>query len=114
MGKYLKNYSYIIHIKIYNNKRRNPGFIRKHIFDFSSYFYCLHNRRGLFLTDFAIEREFQINNYNVSKLDTLQIIERIVKAEKLEDDSQLCVNASIFSCFFQDTSEIAGDLNRHN
>lgn len=56
---------------------------------------CIALAVGL-MTNPAAEREFPINGSNVSDLDTEQVVEMIARAEKLEDGSQLCVNADNF------------------
>ncbi len=62
-----------------------------------------------FLTNPAAEREFPINGINVSELDTEQVVEMIAKVEKLEDGSQLCVNADNFDLMFTSDFNWAND-----
>jgi len=62
-----------------------------------------------FLTNPAAEREFPINGSNVSELDTEQVIAKIVKAEKMEHGSQLCVNANNFDLMFTPDFDWAND-----
>lgn len=69
---------------------------------------CIVLAIGL-LTNPAVKREFPINGSNVSELDTEQVIERIAKAEKLEDGSQLCVNADNFDLMFTSDFDWAND-----
>ena len=49
-----------------------------------------------FLTNPKAEQEFPINGHNISELDTMQIIDKISKAENLDDGSLLCVNPDNF------------------
>ena len=62
-----------------------------------------------FLTNPAAEREFPINGSNVSTLDTERVVEMIVKAEKLDDGSQLCINEDNFDLMFTSDFEWAND-----
>lgn len=48
----------------------------------------------------AAEREFPINGSNVSELDTEMVVEKIAKAEGLENSSQLLVDADNFDLMF--------------
>ena len=48
----------------------------------------------------AGEREFPIDGNHVSELDTKRVVEMIAKAEKLDDGSQLYVNADNFDLMF--------------
>ena len=52
------------------------------------------------LTNPAAEREFPINGSNVSELDTEMVVEKIAKAEGLENSSQLLVDADNFDLMF--------------
>ena len=61
------------------------------------------------LTNPAAEREFPINGSNVSDLNTEQVIEKIVRTEKLETGSQLCVNADNFDLMFTSDFQWAND-----
>ena len=69
---------------------------------------CVALAVGL-LTNPVAEREFPINGSNVSELDTEQVVEMIAKAEKLEDGSQLCVNADNFDLMFTPDFNWAND-----
>lgn len=62
-----------------------------------------------FLTNPAAKREFPINGSNVSELDTEKVIGMIARAEKLEDGSQLCVNADNFDLMFTPDFNWAND-----
>lgn len=48
------------------------------------------------LSALPTKREFAMNGYNISSIDTDTILDRIVKAERLDDSSLLCVNADNF------------------
>ena len=61
------------------------------------------------LTNPAAKREFPINGSNVSELDTEKVVGMIAKAEKLEDGSQLCVNADNFDLMFTSDFNWAND-----
>ena len=51
------------------------------------------------LTNPAAEREFPINGNNVSELDTEMVVEKIAKAEELENSSQLLsMRITLTSC----------------
>ena len=69
---------------------------------------CIALAVGL-MTNPAAEREFPINGSNVSDLDTEQVVEMIARAEKLEDGSQLCVNADNFDLMFTPDFNWAND-----
>ena len=69
---------------------------------------CLALAVGL-MTNPAAQREFPINGSNVSELDTEQVVEMIARAEKLEDGSQLCVNADNFDLMFTTDFNWAND-----
>ena len=61
------------------------------------------------LTNPAAKRKFPINGSNVSELDTEKVIGMIARAEKLEDGSQLCVNADNFDLMFTSNFNWAND-----
>ena len=54
-------------------------------------------------------RECPINANNVANLDTERVIEMIVKAEKLDESSQLCVNGDNFDLMFTTDFKWAND-----
>ena len=62
-----------------------------------------------FLTNPAAEREFPINGKNVSNLDTAHVLEKIAKAEKVENGSKLYVNADNFDLMFTSDFDWAND-----
>lgn len=55
------------------------------------------------------EREFPINGNNVSELDTEMVVEKIAKAEGLENSSQLFVDADNFDLMFTSDFNWAND-----
>lgn len=61
------------------------------------------------LTNPSAKREFPINGRNVSELDTEQVVGMIARAEKLEDGSQLYVNADNFDLMFTPDFNWAND-----
>lgn len=61
------------------------------------------------LTNPAAEREFPINGNNVSELDTEMVVEKIAKAEGLENSSQLFVDADNFDLMFTSDFNWAND-----
>lgn len=61
------------------------------------------------LTNPAAEREFPINGSNVSELDTEMVVEKIAKAEGLENSSQLLVSADNFDLMFTSDFSWAND-----
>ncbi len=61
------------------------------------------------LTNPAAEREFPINGNNVSELDTEMVVEKIAKAEELENSSQLFVDADNFGLMFTSDFNWAND-----
>ena len=61
------------------------------------------------LTNPAAEREFPINGSNVSELDTEMVVEKIAKAEGLENSSQLLVDADNFDLMFTSNFNWAND-----
>lgn len=61
------------------------------------------------LTNPAAEREFHINGSNVSELDTEMVVEKIAKAEGLENSSQLLVDADNFDLMFTSNFNWAND-----
>ncbi len=69
---------------------------------------CLALAVGL-LTNPAAEREFPINGSNVSDLDTEMVVEKIAKAEGLENSSQLLVDADNFDLMFTSDFNWAND-----
>lgn len=69
---------------------------------------CIVLAIGL-LTNPAAEREFPINGSNVSDLDTEMVVEKIAKAEGLENSSQLLVDADNFDLMFTSDFNWAND-----
>ena len=69
---------------------------------------CIVLAFGL-LTNPAAEREFPINGSNVSDLDTEMVVEKIAKAEGLENSSQLLVDADNFDLMFTSDFNWAND-----
>jgi len=61
------------------------------------------------LSNPAAEREFPINGNNVSDLDTERVVDAIVKAEGLEDASQLYANGDNFDLMFTPDFKWAND-----
>lgn len=62
-----------------------------------------------FLTNPPAPREFALNGRNVSSLNTNLILEKIAEAEKLEDSSQLNVNADNFDLMLTSGFDWAND-----
>ena len=62
-----------------------------------------------FLTNPAAERAFPINGSNVSELDTEMVVDKITKAEGLENSSQLLVSADNFDLMFTSDFNWAND-----
>jgi len=62
-----------------------------------------------FLTNPPAPREFALNGRNVSSLNTNLILEKITEAEKLEDSSQLNVNADNFDLMLTSGFDWADD-----
>lgn len=69
---------------------------------------CVALAVGL-MTNPAAEREFPINGSNVSELDTEMVVEKIAKAEGLENSSQLLVDADNFDLMFTSDFNWAND-----
>lgn len=69
---------------------------------------CIVLAIGL-LTNPAAEREFPINGSNVSDLDTEMVVEKIARAEGLENSSQLLVDTDNFDLMFTSDFNWAND-----